>query len=114
MIKKLGDILQESRIPGSDGATARKITVKLYGCGVVPKNDGRRGSAATKYYRRRAGQVIYSKLDFLNGAFGIIPPKLACSTDRCCQAGEWPHPKPKSSRILGAAKQGLMQELLGC
>ena len=30
----------------------------------------------TKYYRRRAGQLIYSKLDFLNGAFAIIPEEL--------------------------------------
>lgn len=73
---KIGDFLSESRINGSNGRTARKITVKLYGKGVVPKDDRNTGSAATKYYQRRAGQFIYSKLDFLNGAFGIIPPGM--------------------------------------
>jgi type I restriction enzyme, S subunit len=34
------------------------------------------GSSNTRYYIRCAGQLIYSKLDFLNGAFGIIPPEL--------------------------------------
>lgn len=69
------DVLKESRLPGTNGATAQKLTVRLYGKGVVPKvND--RGSAATVYYRRKAGQFIYSKLDFLNGAFGLIPPEL--------------------------------------
>jgi len=40
------------------------------------KDDRRSGSENTKYYIRRAGQFIYSKLDFLNGAFGIIPEHL--------------------------------------
>ena len=73
----LGRFLSESRIVGSTGATARKLTVKLYGKGVIEKRDDRGiGSDSTRYYRRRAGQFIYSKLDFLNGAFGVIPPAL--------------------------------------
>lgn len=68
--------LVESRDRGSDGAVARKLTVRLYGKGVCPKNEARSGSSATQYYLRRAGQLIYSKLDFLNGAFGIVPPEL--------------------------------------
>ena len=72
----IGDLLVESRIPGSDGATARKITIKLYGKGVIAKSDLRPGSASTKYYLRSRRQFIYSKLDFLNGAFGIIPDDL--------------------------------------
>jgi type I restriction enzyme S subunit len=43
---------------------------------VIEKRDQRQGSESTKYYVRRAGQFIYSKLDFLNGAFGIIPDRL--------------------------------------
>ncbi|WP_257265315.1 restriction endonuclease subunit S [Endozoicomonas sp. ONNA2] len=35
-----------------------------------------KGSANTQYYRRKAGQFVYSKLDFLNQAFGIIPEHL--------------------------------------
>ena len=72
----IGELIEESRIPGSDGLVAKKITVKLYGKGVLPKDDKRQGSANTKYFMRRAGQFIYSKLDFLNGAFGIIPKDL--------------------------------------
>lgn len=72
----IGDFLKESRIPGSHGKTARKITVKLYGLGVWPKSDAREGSENTKYYTRKGGQFIYSKLDFLNGAFGLIPKLL--------------------------------------
>ena len=71
-----GEFLKESRILGSDGASARKITVKLYGKGAVPKSDKRDGSTKTRYYRRSPGQLIYSKLDFLNGAFSLIPDTL--------------------------------------
>ena len=71
-----GDFLRESRLAGSDGVVANKITVKLYGMGAVPKNEVRPGSTRTRYYRRTAGQLIYSKLDFLNGAFAIIPQSL--------------------------------------
>lgn len=71
-----GQFLTESRIEGSDGLTAKKITVKLYGRGVFAKQARMVGSFNTKYFIRRSGQLIYSKLDFLNGAFGIIPPQL--------------------------------------
>ena len=71
-----GKFLKESRILGSDGASARKITVKLYGKGAVPKSDKRDGSTKTRYYRRSPGQLIYSKLDFLNGAFALVPESL--------------------------------------
>lgn len=74
--KKLGDYLRESRVPGSDGATARKLTVKLWGKGVYEKQEKLLGSENTKYFKRSAGQLIFSKLDFLNGAFGIIPTHL--------------------------------------
>ena len=74
--RPLGDFLSESRLPGSKGNVAKKITVKLWGNGVFEKNDAIQGSINTQYYRRKAGQFIYSKLDFLNQAFGIIPPSL--------------------------------------
>lgn len=73
---RLADVLSEDRTPGSTGASARKITVKLYGKGVIAKVEKRAGSESTRYFRRRAGQLIYSKLDCLNGAFGIIPEQL--------------------------------------
>jgi len=73
---RLAKLLAESRLPGTSGKVARKLTVKLYGKGVVANETRRQGSAATAYYRRRAGQFIYSKLDFLNGAFGVVPEHL--------------------------------------
>lgn len=74
--RPLGDFLSESRLPGSKGNVAKKITVKLWGNGVFEKNDAIQGSINTQYFRRKAGQFIYSKLDFLNQAFGIIPQSL--------------------------------------
>lgn len=70
------DYLCESRIPGSNGLKAKKLTVKLWGKGVVPKNETYSGSIKTKYYVRSANQLIYGKLDFLHAAFGIVPQSL--------------------------------------
>ena len=74
--KKIKEILVESCLPGSKGDEAKKITVKLWGKGVFEKEETIIGSANTQYYKRKAGQFIYSKLDFLNQAFGIIPSRL--------------------------------------
>lgn len=70
------DLLTESCQIGSKGNKAKKLTVKLWGKGVFEKEETFQGSVNTQYYRRRAGQFIYSKLDFLNQAFGIIPHYL--------------------------------------
>ncbi|MHB1096402.1 MAG: restriction endonuclease subunit S [Gemmatimonadaceae bacterium] len=74
--RNLGDVLRESREVGGSGTDARKLTIKLYGKGVIAKRDAREGSQNTQYYRRCAGQFIYSKLDYMNGACGIVPPEL--------------------------------------
>lgn len=74
--RKLEELLTESRIVGSKGDVARKITVKLWGKGVFEKEEVLKGSNNTQYYQRKVGQFIYSKLDFLNQAFGIIPGHL--------------------------------------
>ncbi|MGZ9804994.1 restriction endonuclease subunit S [Streptococcus sp. V869] len=68
--------LTESRISGETGLTAKKITVKLWGKGVIEKEEKYAGSSNTQYFIRKAGQFIYSKLDFQNQAFGIIPNEL--------------------------------------
>ncbi|OBX04197.1 restriction endonuclease subunit S [Gallibacterium genomosp. 3] len=73
---KVGDFLEESRIEGTNGKIAKKLTVKLWGKGVIEKSEIYQGSQATNYYIRKAGQFIYGKLDFLNQAFGIIPDHL--------------------------------------
>lgn len=74
--RKVGDFLTESRIPGTNGAISKKLTVKLWGKGVIPKETVTDGSEATKYYVRKAGQFMYGKLDFLHAAFGIVPENL--------------------------------------
>lgn len=72
----LNDFLTESFVKGSSGKYAKKLTVKLWGKGVVPKETAYQGSENTQYYKRSKGQLIYGKLDFLNCAFGIIPNDL--------------------------------------
>ena len=74
--RKVGEFLTESRVKGSNGKMSKKLTVKLWGKGVVEKNTIYRGSEATQYYTRFSGQFIYGKLDFLNQAFGIVPEEL--------------------------------------
>ena len=75
-LRPLSKHLTESRIPGTNGAIAKKLTVKLWNKGVFEKREVHEGSESTTYYKRKAGQLIYSKLDFLNCAFGIIPDHL--------------------------------------
>lgn len=72
--RKVGEYLIESREIGHKGDAARKITVKLWGKGVYEKNET--GSINTQYFVRHANQFIYSKLDFLNCAFGVVPEDL--------------------------------------
>ncbi|QSR01253.1 restriction endonuclease subunit S (plasmid) [Lactococcus garvieae] len=74
--RKVGNFLSESKIKGSDGSVSKKLTVKLWRKGIVPKEEIYRGSSATQYYIRLAGQFMYGKLDFLNQAFGILPNEL--------------------------------------
>ena len=76
--RKLGRHLKLSRELGHTGVDARKLTVKLWGKGVVEKTDLYGGSAQTQYYIRHAGQFMYGKLDFLHAAFGVVPDKLDC------------------------------------
>lgn len=72
--RKVGEFLTESRESGHKGDVAHKLTVKLWGKGVYEKNEV--GSVNTQYFTRHAGQFIYSKLDFLNCAFGVVPEEL--------------------------------------
>lgn len=74
--ESLSVYLKESRIKGSTGKFAKKLTVKLWGKGVFEKQELLSGSENTQYYYRKKDQFIYSKLDFLNQAFGIIPEYL--------------------------------------
>ncbi|WP_297638016.1 restriction endonuclease subunit S [uncultured Clostridium sp.] len=75
-LEHLFKYLKESRIVGSEGSKAKKLTVKLWGKGIVPKREIYEGSDNTKYFTRQEGQLMYGKLDFLNCAFGIVPKEL--------------------------------------
>ncbi|WP_236832210.1 restriction endonuclease subunit S [Bacillus pumilus] len=74
--REVGEFLEESKIKGSDGSIAKKLTVKLWRKGIVLKEEIYKGSKATQYYIRKSGQFMYGKLDFLNQAFGIVPDEL--------------------------------------
>lgn len=52
------------------------ITVRLHANGVVrnPRTGTLTGGA--NYFTRHAGQFIFSKIDLLNGAFGLVPDEL--------------------------------------
>ncbi|RIY33352.1 hypothetical protein CJP74_02120 [Psittacicella melopsittaci] len=53
------------------------ITVKLQLKGVVPSSRYNIDPKSnTQYYKRKAGQLIYGKLDFFNRAIAIIPPEF--------------------------------------
>lgn len=75
-LRKVGDFLSLSKDLGHTGIEAKKLTVKLWGKGIVEKSDSVGGSENTQYYIRRAGQFMYGKLDFLHAAFGIVPEEL--------------------------------------
>ncbi len=73
---RVASFLAESAVMGGKGHHAKKLSIKLYGKGVIARDEARKGSENTQYFVRRKGQLVYSKLDFLNGAFGIVPPEL--------------------------------------
>ncbi len=49
------------------------LTVRLHTNGVVKNERTSLLTGGANYFTRRAGQFIFSKIDLLNGAFGIIP-----------------------------------------
>ena len=52
------------------------ITVRLHGKGVCKSSVENLQLGATQYYHRKAGQLIYGKQNFHNGAIGIVPENL--------------------------------------
>lgn len=52
------------------------LTVRLHCNGVYKSNAEDLQLGATQYYHRTAGQLIYGKQNFHNGAIGIIPHNL--------------------------------------
>lgn len=74
--RKLGEFAIESCEKGHTGKEASKLTVKLHTKGVCKMNEKTQGSDNTQYYIRHAGQLIYGKQNFFNGAIGIVPKNL--------------------------------------
>ena len=52
------------------------MTVRLRNKGVCKSSAENLQLGATQYFRRRAGQLIYGKQNFHNGAIGIVPEEL--------------------------------------
>ncbi len=52
------------------------LTVRLHANGVVRNERTGALTGGANYFTRRAGQFIFSKIDLLNGAFGIIPKQF--------------------------------------
>lgn len=76
----LGSLLQRSRSEAEvDSDTEYKqITVKLYGKGIVLRKVLPGSEIRTRpQFVAEAGQLIMSRIDARNGAFGIVPEELA-------------------------------------
>ena len=73
---KLGNIIEESKIPSEKPDPNNRIRVRLNVGGVEKRPYTKEKAGATKYYKRKAGQFIYGKQNFHKGAFGIVPSEL--------------------------------------
>jgi len=74
---KFGDFLKESRIPDAINNPEKRLAVRLHLKGVdVREYRGTEKEGATKYFMRKAGQLIYGKQNIFRGSIGIIPYAL--------------------------------------
>lgn len=75
----LGDILIRVRLEEevADEGTYKQVTVRLYGKGVVERGVQKGKDIKTRpQFVTHAGDLIMSRIDARNGAFGIIPNQL--------------------------------------
>lgn len=75
----LREILENVRVEAAVEAekTYKQITVKLYGKGVVLRGESRGGEIKTRpQFIAHADDLIMSRIDARNGAFGLIPEHL--------------------------------------
>ena len=72
----VGDVCSISEQIKAEANIDDIITVRLHGNGVCKSSAENLQLGATQYYRRRAGQLIYGKQNFHNGAIGIVPKSL--------------------------------------
>ena len=76
--KKLGDVLSiPEKIKEDNVSKDKLLTVKLHRKGIqINENTETLNIGATTYYKRKAGQIIYGKQNFFNGAIDIVPDKF--------------------------------------
>ena len=72
----VGDVCSISEQIRAEANIDDIITVRLHGNGVCKSSAENLQLGATQYYRRSAGQLIYGKQNFHNGAIGIVPISL--------------------------------------
>lgn len=75
----LSHVLQRIKEPISveDKRVYKRITVRLYGLGVLQRDEVYGSDIGTKkQFIARKGQLIISRIDARNGAFGIVPDEL--------------------------------------
>ena len=72
----VGDVCSISEQIRAEANIDDIITVRLHGNGVCKSSAENLQLGATQYNRRRAGQLIYGKQNFHNGAIGIVPISL--------------------------------------
>lgn len=70
----------------SDFDKEKVITVKLHANGIVKNERNGTLTGGANYFIRHAGQFVFSKIDLLNGAFGLIPEEL----DGFCTSSDVP------------------------
>ncbi len=75
----LGEVVTRSEdwVTLSPAEVYREVTVRLWGKGVGLRREALGGEIkADRRLRVRAGQLILSRIDARNGAFGLVPPEL--------------------------------------
>ena len=74
----IGDLfdLGKKSEKASEFNSAKILTVKLHTNGVVKNERTNTFTGGTNYFRRCANEFIFSKIDLLSGAFGLVPEEL--------------------------------------
>jgi len=76
-MKKVGEVIEESKVPSTSNNPHNRITVRLNQKGVEKREvRGTEADNATYFFIRRKGQFIYGKQNLHKGAFGLIPDEL--------------------------------------
>lgn len=95
----LGELLRKCQtwIDLSPEEAYKEVTVRLWGRGVVLRREATGAEiGASRRLRVEQGQLIFSRIDARNGAFGIVPPEL----DGAVVSNDFPVFDVDSSRLL--------------